>query len=71
MTDYRTLLEWAMDLEAKARKLADGMETRVSVPVIETDGITTRVKCVCGQPIEYHDNYCRQCGRMQIWTGRK
>lgn len=63
----KELLEAAMDLETTAHRLVAELEKRVSVPVIETDGITTRIRCVCGRPIEYHDNYCRQCGRMQEW----
>ena len=67
MTDLKELLRTAMDLETQAHALVTELEKRVSVPVIETVGITTRVRCVCGQPIEYRDNYCRQCGRMQEW----
>lgn len=67
MSTLKDLLKAAMDLETQAHALVAELEKRVSVPVIEMDGITTRVKCVCGQPIEYHDKYCRECGRMQIW----
>lgn len=71
MTDLKELLRTAMDLETQSHALVAELEKRVSVPVIETDGITTRVRCVCGHPIEYHDKYCRECGRMQVWTGKK
>ena len=67
MSTLKDLLKAAMDLETQAHALVVELEKRVSVPVIETDGITTRIRCVCGQPIEYHDKYCRECGRMQEW----
>ena len=63
----KELLRDAMDLETQAHALVVELEKRISVPVIETDGITTRIRCVCGQPIDYYDSYCKSCGRMQEW----
>lgn len=67
MSTLKDLLKAAMDLETQAHTLVVELEKRISVPVIETDGITTKIRCVCGQPIDYYDGYCKSCGRMQEW----
>ena len=63
----KDLLKAAMDLETQAHALVAELEKRVSVPIIETDGITTRIRCGCGQPVEYGDKYCKECGRRIRW----
>ena len=63
MSTLKDLLKAAMDLETQAHALVAELEKRVSVPVIET----TKIRCVCGQPIDYYDGYCKSCGRRIRW----
>ena len=64
-------LEAVMNAMAELQKAQSALEQNEVRPITvrQESAVTLWHRCVCGEPLNYGDKYCHECGRRIRWDG--